>query len=250
MAHGYHTLQNWNQWLHRDVLGNNLLDVEQKFLQSLLDKHFGKHVVLLGVPQQRFLLSSSILPAQTLISPLAHREEVPGEIEANFKDIPVLSGTVDLVLVPHTLEFVDNPRHLLSEACRIVKPEGLIVVLGFNPISMWGLKRVLTRHKVAPWTGNFISAQQVKSWLGLFDFELEKQKATMHRPPVGNGLFKKLAFMETVGRMICPIFGGVYVMVARAKVIPLTPIRMQWKQRLTGFRITPSITGTIARRAK
>lgn len=251
MAHGYHILQHWNNWLHRDPLGNRLLNIEQTILNQLLKRHFGKHVVLVGVPQQRHLLQATTLPIQTLISPLAHREEMPGEIESNFIDVPILSASVDLVLMPHTLEYVENPRRLLSEACRIVKPEGLIVLLGFNPASMWGVRRMLSQRKTVPWTGNFISAHKVKNWLGLSDFAMEQQQAILYRPPLmKDKMFGRLQFLENVGRLLYPCFGGIYVMVARAKVLPLTPIRMQWKQRLNGFRISPTVTGPIARQVE
>ena len=251
MAHGYHALQHWNQWLHRHFLGQHLLGAETVLLAELLKRHFGKHAVLLGVPQQHGLLNASVIPIHTLISPLAHREERQGEIEANFQDVPILTGSVDLVILPHTLEFVEHPRHLLAEACRILKPEGLIVITGFNPVSLWGMKKLLSRQKMAPWSGNFIRAHKIKNWLSLSDFQMEEHKAFLFRPPVTNEkIFKSLNFMERVGRIMCPVFGGAYIVVARAKVIPLTPIRMQWKQRLSNLRISPTITGTIARRSE
>jgi len=116
---------------------------------------------------------------------------------------------------------------------------------------MWGIRRLFTRQKVAPWTGNFISSQKIKTWLGLSDFQMEQQKVIVYRPPLKqDNLFKKLNFMEKIGSLLCPVLGGVYIMVDRAKVLPLTPIRMQWKQRLSSFRISPTITGTIARRSE
>lgn len=251
MAHGYHTLQHWNNWLHREPLGTCLLNIEQARLTEVLKRHFGKHVVLIGVPQQRHLLQASVLPVQTLISPLAHREEIPGEIESNFIDVPILTGSVDLVLMPHTLEFVENPRRLLTEACRIVKPEGLIIMLGFNPASMWGCKKAISKRKASPWAGNLISAHKIKSWLGLSDFAIEQQETFLYRPPFKNNkIFKKAQFVENIGKLLYPAFGGVYMIVARAKVLQLTPIRMQWKQRLESFRITPSVTGPLARQVE
>jgi len=251
LAHGYHTLQHWNQWLHRQFLGNKLLDAEQKVLKDMLKRHFGKHAVLIGVPQQYHLLDSSVIPFHTLVSPLSHREEHPGEIEANLQDVPILTGSTDLVMLPHTLEFVEHPRHLLAEACRIVKPEGLIVVVGFNPFSAWGIRKLFTRRKSAPWSGNFINAQKIKNWLRLSDFEIEQQKSILFRPPVDHEkLYQKLTFLERMGSICCPFIGGAYIIIARAKVIPLTPIRMQWKQRLSNLRIAPTITGTIARQSE
>ena len=52
-------------------------------------------------------------------------------------------GSIDLVILPHILECIDNPRQLLAEACRIIKPEGHIIICGFNPHSLWGLKKIM-----------------------------------------------------------------------------------------------------------
>ena len=248
MAHGYRTLQNWNHWLSQQFLGTALLTAEQQLFSKLLANHYGKHGLLLGVPQQHPLIDATIVTYQSLLSPLVHHDISLGNSESDFKELPILSGSVDLVMLPHTLEFVDNPQQLLREACRIVKPEGLLVVCGFNPASAWGLKRHFAHQRVAPWTGNFLSQGRIKEWLGLADFSLEKSQFILHRPPISQpALFNKLEFLEKVGKVCFPLFGGVYIMLARAKVIPLTPIRMKWKQQLGGLRISSTLPGHIAR---
>lgn len=252
MAHGYKTLQHWNQWLTHQFLGKSLLETEQQLLAMVLDKHFGKHALLIGVPHQYELLQATRIPCHSLVSPLIHQEKNFRHIEGDFHELPILTGSIDLVMLPHALEFVDNPRQLLAEACRVVKPEGLIAICGFNPYSTWGLKRIMmTKHKTAPWTGHFIHALQVKNWLQLSDFKMESQKMAMFRPPINqSSLYQKLHFLERVGSICFPIFGGIYVLLARAKVIPLTPIRLKWKQKLSGIRLPTTISGNIARSSK
>ena len=250
MAHGYRTLQHWNQWLTHQFLGSSLLDAEEKLLSSLLARHFGKHALLIGVPHQLDLLKATKIPCHSLLSPIITRDKVPGYIEGDFHELPILTGSIDLVVLPHTLEFVDNPRQLLAEACRIVKPEGLIAICGFNPYSAWGLRKLLAKHKTVPWESNFIRSHKVKSWLQLVDFEMEKHTSVLFRPPVSNqALYKKLQYLEHIGSKCFPMFGGVYVLLARAKVIPLTPIRLKWKQQLSGIRISTT-SGHIARQTK
>ncbi len=252
MAHGYRILQHWNQWLSQQFLGHTLLDAEEKQLLGLLDKHYGKHALLIGVSHQLRLLNASKIPCHSLISPLMSKGKIPGFIEGDYHELPILTGSIDLVMLPHTLEFIDNPRQLLAEACRIIKPEGLIVVTGFNPYSMWGLTKLLARDKKAiPWSANFIHFNKIKSWLQLADFEMEKHQSTLFRPPIqSQGLYQKLHFLEYIGNKCLPIFGGVYVLIARAKVIPLTPIRLKWKQQLSGIRISTTISGHTARQSK
>lgn len=249
LAHGSHTLQHWNQWLSQQFLGKSLLETEAQQFSHLLKRHFGKHAILLGVPHQYDLLNSTKIPCHSLVTPLNCKEKKTGYIEGSFDELPILTGSVDLVMLPHTLEFTDNPRQLLSEACRIIKPEGLIVISGFNPFGPWGLRKLITRNKKnMPWGANFIHAQKLKSWLRLSDFLMEKHKLTLFTPPINHpGIYKKLHFLEKWG---IPAFGGGYILIARAKVIPLTPIRLKWKQQLSNIRITGTMPGHIARQSK
>lgn len=247
MKHSYRTLQHWNQWLAQDFLGKQLMHAEQASLTKLLNQHFGKHALLIGVSNQYDLLKAATMPRQSLLSPLIHDQRGINYIEAELNELPLLSGSLDLVILPHTLEFIDNPRQLLAEACRVIKPEGLIVVCGFNPYSTWGVKKFFAKENVAPWTGNFIQSGKIKNWLQLVDFQIENQISTLFTPPVAKpAWYKKFNFLETMGSKWCSLLGGTYIIAARAKVIPLTPIKMKWKQQFSGLRLPTTITGHIA----
>lgn len=250
MAHGYKTLHQWNHWLAQHFWGDSLLSMERQVLTSLLGGHIGKHALLIGVPEQFKLLQSIPAPRHTIVGPVVNHT-ITESIESDLHDIPVLTGSVDLVLLPHTLELIDHPRQLLAEACRIVKPEGLIAISGFNPYSIWGLRKTLAQDDLAPWAGNYIHSHKVKNWLRLADFDLEQQKNTFFRPPIAQQkIFSKLGFIERLGESFAPFIGGAYVLVARAKVIPLTPIRLKWKQQLGSIRVSSSISGHIVRQVK
>lgn len=245
MPHGYRTLQHWNQWLGKEYLGGCLLEAERAQLSKLLFRHFGKHALLIGVPQQLDLLKATAIPCHTLVTPLiAHEKRTNYIIEGDWHDLPIATGSIDLVMLPHALEFVNNPRQLLAEACRVVKPEGLILICGFNPYSAWGLKKQFSKQKALPWSGNFTHANEIKKWLHLADFAMEKESTFLFRPPLTKASwFEKLHILESIGGKIAPALGGVYVLLARAKVIPLTPIKMRWKQQLSGVRISTTIQG-------
>lgn len=249
MAHGYQNLHHWNLWLAREDLGARLIQEEARILTALLSRHFGKHALICGVPHQEPLLNAIRLPCHTLLTPLLCRDKTAHLIEGDLHELPLLTGSVDLVVLPHTLEFIDNPRQLLAEACRVIKPEGLIVLFGFNPYSAWGVKKMLSKFQSTPWLGNLINAQSIKNWLSLADFEMENQSSALFLPPMKNtAISQKLAFIDQIGNKCFPALGGIYALVARAKVIPLTPIKMKWKQQLSGVRIASTISGHIARR--
>lgn len=248
LAHGYRTLQDWNKWLSNKKLGRRVIDAEKITICDLVKSHYGKHVVLIGTPTQQDILSVTNIPCRTVFTPLPVVKDEVMFVEADLADLPIQAGSVDLVILPHTLEFVDSSRQLLSEACRIVKPEGLIVICSFNPYSFWGLKKVFSRAgKYLPHGSQFIPPHLIKNWLRLADFVVEKHCTALFRPPlVSESIYNKLGLFETIGSWLFPKAGGISIIVARAKVIPLTPIKMKWKQQLGNIRIRSSIPGNIA----
>lgn len=235
MAKMYRTAQQWDHWLGQS-LGQGVLDAEKKFLIKSLANYYGKHGVLIGVLHQHELLKASVTSHQIVLTPLVSKTRQIKTIESDFHELPIASGSVDLVLLPHSLEYIDNPRQLLAEACRIVKPEGHIVILGFNPYSLWGLKRLLSRRKGMPWKTHFILSSVVKSWLGLADFELVKQDFILYGPPLKRQI--KFKFFDWLGRICFKPAGGVYILIAKAKVTPLTPIRLRWQQTFSTIRVS------------
>jgi hypothetical protein len=45
------------------------------------------------------------------------------------------------VVLPHALELARDPHHALREVERVLVPEGRVVISGFNPASLWGLRQ-------------------------------------------------------------------------------------------------------------
>ncbi len=58
-------------------------------------------------------------------------------------DLPFEAQSVDLLVMPHTLEFARDPHRLLREAERVLVPEGQLIILGFNSLSLWGARQSL-----------------------------------------------------------------------------------------------------------
>jgi SAM-dependent methyltransferase len=234
----YRTVQQWDQWLS-ESLGESLLETEKEYLHIKLAERYGKHVLLIGVPHQYELLKCSIMSHQVLLSSLINKHKHGKCIETDYYNLPIIPGSLDLVILPHTLELLDNPHQLLSEACRAVKSGGLIMILGFNPISLWGLKKWSVKNKNMPWQSAFIHPNKVKNWLKLADFELVKQDMLLFRPPIVNqSIFNKLTVLEWIGKKLYAPLGGVYVLMAQAKTIPLIPIKLHWKQKLSALHVT------------
>lgn len=230
------TLQHWDHWLGHHHLGLSLLEAEKELMTHFLSNHLGKNAAILGVPNQKILFDAIKIMQKVLVTPLIYASNDHEVIESDLNKLSILTGSVDLVLLPHILDFYDAPQQILSEACRIVKPEGLIVIAGFKPYSLWGLQKWLAKGQSVPWSKHYLDPQQVKHWLKLQDFVLEKQKSLFFRPPINYyPIYNKLHFLETVGTRFIPWCGNIYLIFARAKVIPLTPIKfkIKWKPAMT-----------------
>jgi SAM-dependent methyltransferase len=247
----HRSIVQWNQWLNKS-LGQLVLTTEQALLAAFLSGKYGKHVVLVGVPEQCFLIEALDPPCHSIVTPLPtpRRGDIK-VVESSLYELPMASGSVDVVVLPHTLELVDNPRQLLAEACRIVKPEGHLLICGFNPYSLWGLNKFLTKKN--PTLPHLHSLKQgtLRKWLHLSDFELIKQSSALYSPPMKKAsLLKKLRFLEYLGNKCHLPWGAVYILMARAKVVPLTPVRLRWKQSIATMRVPSSIPGPTIRNTK
>jgi len=203
-------------------------------LVKYLATFYGKHSILIGVPNQESLLKESVTARQTLLTPIIHPNKNLITIESDFYELPISSGSVDLVILPHSLEYTENPRQLLSESTRIIKPEGHLIILGFNPFSFYGIKKMLHIDKVTPWNNTFIRLNKIKKWLSLVDFELVKQDFVLYGLPKDYPHFK---FWNWIAHIFLRPFGGVYILIAKAKVIPMTPIRLRWKQTFSHLQV-------------
>lgn len=158
--------------------------------------------------------------------------------------LPFEAKSVGLVVLPHVLEFSDYPHQILREAERVLMPEGHVVVLGFNPFSLWGVVS-LFRRKRMPWNGQFASLTRVKDWLALLNFELTAGKMIYHRPPVqSERVRRRLGFFENAGGRWWPLGAAVYAVVARKREIGVTPLHPEWKKR---SRLNPGLAKPVAR---
>jgi SAM-dependent methyltransferase len=145
--------------------------------------------------------------------------------------LPILTDSVDVVVLAHTLEFEQDPHQVLREADRVLVPEGHVVILGFNPWSPWGLWHVLvSRWSRPPWSGQFRSLWRIKDWLALLGFDTTVSRGFFFRPPLRHdGVMHRLKVMEKLGQRFWPFAGAVYIIVAKKRVMRPTPIRPRWR---------------------
>jgi len=144
----------------------------------------------------------------------------------------VHTGVVDLVVLPHVLEFSSNPHQVLREVSRILMPEGHLVVSGFNPWSLWGARRIGASNGAYPWCGQFINLPRLKDWMALLGFEVSGGRMGCYAPPVSSEKWRqRFTFMEQAGDRWWPFAGGVYFLHAIKRVHGMRVITPKWRVR-------------------
>lgn len=217
-------------------LGRRLLQAEADILQHILPHLFGYHLLQVGGTGYEILLESSRIIHRCILYPLiGNRQKSYSYVQASLDSLPFAQDSIDVVVLPHTLEFEDHPHEILREVERVIIPEGHLVILGFNPLSLWGLSHwFLAYRKSAPWCGNFLTVLRLKDWLVLLGFELIEQHAFFFALPFSKDPLKNYtAPLEKVGSKWTKNLGAVYVLVAKKRVITLTPIKPKWQPAKT-----------------
>jgi len=192
-------------------LGQYVLARERQWLDSVVPDIFGYHALQLGLPQVDLLHESRIVH-RLRVSPTG------GDVRAQFHELPFDAQSIDLMLLPHLLEFSDKPHEILREVDRVMRPEGRILITGFNPWSLFGMKK-LWASEGYPWRGQFVSLVRMKDWLQLLGFEPAAGKLTCYIPPCETEKWqRRWRFMERAGDRWWGVSGGVYMLAAIKRV--------------------------------
>lgn len=233
------------QW-YSQRLGRLLLDEERRQLDDILPYLFGYHLVQVGKFTEEDLLGASRV---------LHRVVMDQDYGANplrpafysYPDaLPIESDSIDVLVLHHTLEFEPDPHQILREADRTLIPEGHVVIMCFNPWSLWGVWRIiLKRRGRAPWCGQFFSATRLKDWLALLGFDTVLARPYFFRPPVHNErVMHKLRFLDRLGQRWWPLLPAAYIIVAKKRVATLTPIKPRWRPRRSR-QFAPDVAGPV-----
>lgn len=217
-------------------LGRHLLFREQRYFDQAVSDVFGFNAVQIGLPQIDFLRNSRI-PLR-----LACAVESSAAVQADPMFLPFESQSLDLLLMPHVLEFSDNPHQVLREAERVLRPEGRLVLAGFNPRSLWGLARTLQGgERGYPWNGNFLNISRVKDWMVLLGLDVAAGSMCCYRPPINKEHWlRRLRFMEPAGDRWWAMGGGVYFLQAVKRVAGMNIIQPQWRTPVAQSLLSPA----------
>lgn len=213
------------QWL-TTPLGQHFLTQETRYFDSVVANVFGFNAVQIGHPELDFLRNCRI-PQRFHVG-----FEGAVAVRADVALLPFASQSIDLVVIPHTLEFARHPHQVLREVERILMPEGHLFISGFNPRSFWGARRWFKPdQREFPWSGHFIHLSRLKDWLSLLGMETEGGKMCCYVPPFRQHKWlQRFAFMEAAGDRWWAMGGGVYFIEAVKRVQGMRLITPNWRE--------------------
>ena len=269
--------------------GEYLLAWERKQFDAVVADIFGYHALQLGLAPLE-ALQANRMPHRWLAVPEAGKSldsVMRAASDASSKSIapvadlvtdlaalPFFENSLDLLVLPHSLELSPDPHATLREAQRVLVPEGKLVVCGFNPVSLWGLKqarghfyrrlsRLITGVAGAdpnsqnpssgglgdlflPEAGEFLGYRRMKDWLRLLNFEIESHQFGCYLPAVRSDQWlQRFAWMDKAGARYWPIFGAVYMVVAVKRVHGMRMLSPNWK----GARVKVVAPVSVANKA-
>lgn len=213
----------WRSWLASPP-GRYVLSWQQAHFDAAVSDLFGFHALQLGEPGFDALRDNRMPHRVHACRPADLAGGVAPELLVeHFEELPIATESLDLVVLPHVLEFAADPHRVLREVDRVLRPEGRVIVSGFNPVSLWGMRQWWTRAFAAdafvPRDGQFIALPRLRDWFKLLSFEFDRGRYGCYRPPCRTQKWlDRTRFMEDAGDRWWPICGALYVVSAIKRV--------------------------------
>ena len=229
------------QWLGTP-LGQTLLAQEARVVEEAFDGIFGEECLQLGLwgEANAFLRLSRTQRSACIADML-----IPGSGASaigRMHRLPVASDSVDAVLLPHTLDFHDRPHAILREVHRVLRSDGHLVILGFKPGGLWGLRRLIPGAALPPAAQRLISDRRLRDWLQLLDLRIHGLTRYFFHWPLPGNKGTSSQHWEQRGQRWWPELAACYMLTAQKRLFTLTPVRKPWRSRpkVVGGLVEPS----------
>lgn len=215
---------------YQTALGQFLVDELRETLEPVLSTTFGYYSVQIGCARE----SEQLLKACRVKHHFKlDKYEGHTDICAGSALLPIASDSVDLVVLMHHLSATREPHALLREVSRILIPQGKLIIIDFNPLSLWGLRHFFQSWlEQIPWSGHYFTAARLTDWMQLLGFDCQKRLKVGYLPPIQQPrVLRHLSWLEKGMRNWIGIASALNVLVYDKNVIPVTPVRHRWVTR-------------------
>lgn len=214
------TLSDWYETEH----GKQLYAYESTQIARFLPNCFGSELLQLGGAREIEWLNISPIKHKIYLNPETLIKPERSTVIAHPACLPFLPDSLDVILMPHTLECVDNPEALLLEASSALKSGGFMIILGMNRLSFWGMQYASQSKRATnapfPWLQNFLSIHHIEKQLAENQCVIDSTHTVCYQMMGKNNapLMSEHSLLDVIGPLLWPTFGGVYVILARKKI--------------------------------
>src|SRR5688572_7820795 len=183
--HDFASYQALSAW-YQTALGQHLLSRERELVDNALVRRFGYHLLQLGC-SELLMHEQSPMGHKFSFTPFTEVADQHGAV-ATTETIPLASASVDCVLLHHALDYAQDQHQLLRDVSRVLIAGGHVIIVGFNPISTWGLRNNTKRwgKQPAPWHATMLGSVRVCDWLKLLDFQVDQVRYAEFAWPINS----------------------------------------------------------------
>lgn len=222
--------ENFERWF-QTPLGRALLADQRRFCDYELGGSSGARQLHLAVSHRLPLATGTDFVQKIVTTPRWSPQTPDGVVVCDADELPFPSDSMDLVILHHAADFSPYPHQVLREAARVLRGEGTMLLIGFNPVSLWGFRKLVSRQHLGPWGGRFLLRGRMEDWLHLLGFAVQGSVTRFLRLPIqrsGRRPFRKMD-ARLSGNRFLPV-GAYYCILAKKRVYGRLPRKPVWRK--------------------
>lgn len=206
----------------------------QHVLDQVLVNYQGNELLLLGHDTLLPVAASPMKHCFSMVS--SGKPEVACLVEP--ENLPLPNEVLDIAILWHSLDQHDRPVLLLKELKRVLRPDGLLIVMGVNP---W---RSTARYVSSKQSGDqhdkagSNTLTQIQIAANEIGFSVDKLAAFAGVAKLGGSL--QASFNNWICRYTPRLALGYCLVLKPQEMMPLTPVGAKWKQAKLAVGKIPS----------
>ena len=188
--------------------GQLILHEEKILLDRMLKTTRRNDLLQIGGPHDDRLIENTCVTRAFFLDLHYHHPRNLAYVQADFDCLPIRSEAMDVVLLIHALEWSDDPKATLQEVYRVLKPNGKLIIFGFNPWSLWRLWSLRVNKLYSP--------GKITQKLNGLGCEIDLYQTLCFYP--------RIPFIEVMGQFLFPYLGAIYLISATKNVPGMMPL--------------------------